>query len=57
MREEGQRPRGGIRNAAMEEIAERQGKTAPTLDKQLKRFRKRQRKRGLLHRKAHGARE
>ena len=44
MREEGQELRGGIVNAAREEVAETRGQTGPTLKKQLQRFRRRQRR-------------
>ena len=44
MLKEGQEPRGGIHNAAREEIAETRGQTGPTLEKQLQRFRRRQRR-------------
>jgi hypothetical protein len=44
MRKEGQRPRGGIHDAAMEEVAKRRGQKGPALEKQLKRFRRRKRR-------------
>jgi hypothetical protein len=42
MRKEGERPRGGIHEAAYQEIAEEEGTTAEALKKQLKRFRQRE---------------
>jgi hypothetical protein len=44
MRKEGLPRRGGIHNAAIEEVAESRGQTGPTLKKQLQRFRRRKRR-------------